>query len=99
VFNIKSDQTNGNNGVFIDKSDDSGVCQLVGVSKQPKFNVSPSESSQTCQEFEALQLLLMVMSSSHNLVKISKLNWIHIFMHNSLLNIHPLVMSSFLKGS
>ena len=72
VLDAKFDQINGFNSyhyidnVFTNKSNNNFSYSLVDLTKPLEFNDPPFESLGTCQEVEALQLPLMVMSSSHD---------------------------------
>lgn len=60
VFNLKYDQNNGTNNVFVDTFVDSGACLPIDFFESLIFDDPLAESSDTCQEVESLQLMLMV---------------------------------------
>lgn len=105
MLDAKSYQIGGFNdhitidNVFTYTYDDSCSYSLVDLTKPPKFDDPPFEILRTCMDVEALQLPLMVMSSSHDLDEITKLDKISISSQDSLCNTISSNKSSFLENS
>lgn len=97
--------------VFTNTVDDSFQCSLlnlkklpqfddppfVDLTKPPQFKCPPSEGSRTYQEVEALQLLPIFMSGSHDLDDIPEISQISISSHDSPLSTISPDESSLLK--